>query len=141
MHAGTHFIMERTRLGNNVRPSIFLKLLSLQDERRAAEVGREEEERRRRRGAEEEKLRMKAAIEQEEHQAARREAVRLARQQEAQVRSHEEEDQNRALLGVLHYHRGISSKIAASTVMPPDGLFGPYHKLDFGASVVRGHPW
>ena len=63
----------------------FLQILALQDERRAAEVAREEAERARKREAEEDKLKMKAAIEREARLAERREAVRLARQQEAQV--------------------------------------------------------
>ena len=57
----------------------------MQDERRAAEIAREEEERAKKRELEEDKLKMKAAIEQEARLAERREAVRLARQQEAQV--------------------------------------------------------
>ena len=63
----------------------FLQILALQDERRAAEVAREEAERAKKREAEEDKLKMKAAIEREARLAERREAVRLARQQEAQV--------------------------------------------------------
>ena len=65
----------------------FLQILALQDERRAAEVAREEAERARKREAEEDKLKMKAAIEREARLAERREAVRLARQQEAQVQT------------------------------------------------------
>ena len=57
----------------------------MQHERRAAEIAREEEERAKKRELEEDKLKMKAAIEQEARLAERREAVRLARQQEAQV--------------------------------------------------------
>ena len=57
----------------------------MQDERRSAEVAREEEERAKKREVEEDKLKMKAAIEQDARLAERREAVRLARQQEAQV--------------------------------------------------------
>ena len=48
-------------------------------------MAREEEERAKRREQEEDKLKMKTAIEQEARLAERREAVRLARQQEAQV--------------------------------------------------------
>ena len=61
------------------------QILALQDERRAAEIAREEAERARKREAEEDKLKMKVAIEREARLAERREAVRLARQQEAQV--------------------------------------------------------
>ena len=57
----------------------------MQDERRAAEMAREEEERAKKRELEDDKLKMKAAIEKEGRLAERREAVRLARQQEAQV--------------------------------------------------------
>ena len=48
-------------------------------------MAREDEERAKRREQEEDKLKMKTAIEQEARLAERREAVRLARQQEAQV--------------------------------------------------------
>ena len=48
-------------------------------------MAREDEERAKKREQEEDKLKMKTAIEQEARLAERREAVRLARQQEAQV--------------------------------------------------------
>ena len=48
-------------------------------------MAREDEERAKKREQEEDKLKMKTAIEQEARLAECREAVRLARQQEAQV--------------------------------------------------------